>query len=218
MASKLSLYNSANLILTERKLTSLSENRPSRRRLDSWYDGGGVLECLQAGLWNFAMRTVSLTYSPSITPAFAETGGYRYAYDVPTDFVRLALASDDPGFCNIRTDYVIEGDYLQGNFETIYLKYVSKDAAYGLDFTKWPPKFADYVAHAAAYKVCKAATNSSADKDQIGADMKKALNAARSIDAMDEAPRQIPAGSWSRARRGKGASVNDLGNPGRLIG
>jgi hypothetical protein len=218
MASKLSLYNSANLILGERKLTSLSENRPSRRRLDTWWDADGVLECLQAGLWNHAMRTVSLTYSPSVTPAFAESGGYQYAFDIPEDYVRMALVSDDAGFCNIRTDYVIEGDYIQANCQTIYLKYVSSDSAFGMDLSKWPPKFTDYVAHAAAHKVCKATTNSNTDKDQIGADLKKALNSSRSIDAMDEAPRQIPAGSWSRARRGNGASTNDLGNPGRLIG
>jgi hypothetical protein len=76
MASKLSIYNGALLALGERKLSSLTEARGSRRRLDSVWDDGGVKSCLQAGFWNFAMQSIELTYSPSITPAF----GYRYAF------------------------------------------------------------------------------------------------------------------------------------------
>jgi hypothetical protein len=216
MASKLTVYQGANLVLGERKLTSLSENRPSRRRLDTWWDNGGPQECLQMGLWNHAMRTVSLTYSPSV--AIEIEGSYLYAFDIPTDLLRIALLSDDPGFCNIRLDYVIEGQYILANCETIYLKYVSSDTSFGMDLSRWPPKFLDYVHHAAAAKVCMAATNSVERKLEIEKARDKACNVARSFDAMDESPRQIPAGSWSRARRGRGTSRNDRGNPGQLIG
>lgn len=215
MASKLSVYNGINLVLGQRKLASLAEGRPSRRRLDTWWDEGGVRECLQEGLWNFAMRTVSLTYSPSV--AVAIDGGYLRAFDVPTDFVRIALLSDDPGFCNLRTDYVIEGDYIQANCDTIYLKYVSDDVQFGMDLAKWPAKFTEFVHQSGADKLCIATTNSPDRKEQCAKDRKKALNVARSLDAMDESPKQIPAGSWSRSRRGSGGT-KDRGNPGRLTG
>lgn len=214
MASKLSLYNAANLILGERKLRALNENRPSRRRLDTWWDGGGVKECLEEAFWNHAMRTVSLTYSPSVTPSF----GYTFAFDKPSDWCRTFQLSDDPTFCNLLTDFDDKGVYLFAWSDTIYLKYVSNDANYGMDLSQWPEKFTNFVAHSAADKVCKATTNSSADKDEIAKARKKALNVARSIDAMNQAPQQIPAGSWSRARRGNGSGGNDRGNPGQLLG
>ena len=141
MASKLSVYNGANRILGERKLASLTENRASRRRLDSVWDGDtGVLWCLQQGLWNFAMETIELTYSPSVTPAF----GYTYAFDKPTDWVRTARVSDDEGFCG-RLDYKDQVDYWFANPDTIYVKYVSKAVTRGLDLSLWTPNFTDFV-------------------------------------------------------------------------
>jgi hypothetical protein len=47
MPSKLSFYNSALLALGQRKLSSLSENTVSRRRLDSVFDDGGVQAALR---------------------------------------------------------------------------------------------------------------------------------------------------------------------------
>lgn len=106
MASKLSLYNDANLILGERKLRSVSENRPSRRRLDTVWDGGGVRYCLEQGLWNHAMETQALSYSPSVTPAF----GYIRAFDKPEHWRRTALVSTDEQFIDKLVDYVDERD------------------------------------------------------------------------------------------------------------
>lgn len=214
MASKLSVYNAALLILGERKLNSLSESRASRRRLDSVWDGDiGVLYCLQQGLWNHAMCTAELTYSPSVSPAF----GYSYAFDKPTDWVRTALCSDDENFCNLRFDYRDEGAYWLANPDTIYVRYVSKDTDYGLDLSLWPPNFTAYVAHHFAAEICLATTNSESKKAELDKLVKRKLNGARAHDAMDETPQSLPAGSWSRARHGGGGS-NDGGSRSRLIG
>lgn len=213
MASKLSVYNAALLILGERKLNSLSENKASRRRLDSVWDGDfGVPYCLQQGLWNFAMNTVEITYSPSVTPAF----GYPYAFDKPTDWVRTALCSDDEQFCNLQFDYKDEGAYWYANPDTIYVRYVSKDTGFGLDLSLWPPNFAAYVAHHFAAEICLATTNSDTKKVELDKLVKRKLNGARSHDAMDETPQRLPAGSWSRARRG--GTANDRGSRTRLTG
>lgn len=213
MASKLSLFNGALLILGERKLGSLSEDRAPRRRLDSVWDGGGVKYCLAQGLWNFAISTLSLTYSPSVEPAF----GYIFAFDKPADWVRTARVSDDEQFCNSRFDFVDEGAYWFANPDTIYVKHVSNDAAFGGDLSMWTENFTCYVEHYFAWKICKATTNSGADKEQIAKDMKKQLAQARVTDAMDEAAQFIPSGSWALSRRGS-RGRGDRGNTSRLIG
>lgn len=213
MADKLSVYNDINLVLGQRKLATLAESRPSRRRLDTWWDGGGVRECLEAGYWNHAIRTVSLTYSPSVSPEF----GYTFAFDKPEDWVKTFIVSDDPAFANLRFDYDDKGTYILANVETIYLQYVSDDDAWGMDLSLWGSKFKDYVVQSGASKVCIATTGSIDRKAEIDKDMAKALNVARSIDAMNQPTKQVPSGSWSRSRRG-GNSNDDRGNPGQLIG
>lgn len=210
MASKLSVYNGALLVLGERKLASLSEDRVPRRRLDSAWDGDtGVAFCLQQGLWNFAMNTISLTYSPSVTPP----DGFPYlrAFDKPTDWVRTAIVSDDGQFCNKRFDYVDQGAYWFANPDTIWIKYVSKDTSYGLDLSLWTPAFTDYVEHYFALKICKATSNSGTDRDALEAKVARKLSGARTKDAMDEAAQFIPPGSWSQSRRGS-RRYNDGGS------
>jgi hypothetical protein len=216
MASKLSVYNGALRILGERKLASLSESRASRRRLDSVYDGDtGVLWCLQQGMWNFAMETAEITYSPSVTPAF----GYSYAFDKPTDWVRTARLSDDEGFCNLLFDYEDQVNYWFANPDTIYVKYVSKATTRGLDFSLWTPNFTSFVEHHFAQSICMATTQSAEKSANLEAIVKRKLLTARATDAMDEAPKLKPAGSWSRARRGGGGgTMGDGGSSSNLIG
>ncbi len=214
MASKLILYNLANVALGERKLTSLAENRPSRRRLDTVWDAGGVRKALAEGLWNFAMEDVELTYSPSVTPAF----GFQYAFDKPEFWVRTCFCSDDERYANKLQRYDDRGDYILADADTIYLKHVSSGPTRGGDLSLWPEKFLDFAAYDFALAICKSTTNSNADKDMLEKERKKKLLSARATDAMDENVRFIPAGSWSRARRGGGSSSSDGGSGGRLIG
>lgn len=198
MTSKLALYNGANLVLGERKLSSLTEGRPSRRRLDSVFDDGGVKSCLQAGFWNFAMQTIELTYSPSITPAF----GFQYAFDKPTDWVRTFMVSQEGSFSCPYLGYEDQGAYWYADVDTLYIRYVSDDAEFGGDLSLWPENFTRYAEHYFAWRITKATSNSNTDKDLLAADLKRLLNVARATDAMDETTRFPPQGSWSRARQG----------------
>jgi hypothetical protein len=213
MASKLSVYNSALLAIGERKLASLAETRPLRRRLDSVWDDNGPQFCLQQGCWNFALKTVELTYSPSVTPAF----GYTYAFDKPTDWLRTACVSDDEQFINRRFDFEDQAAYWFANPETIYAKYVSKDTAYGMDLSLWTPNFAEYVAHHFATKICKVTTGSSTERDQLMAMTKRLLSKALTTDAMDESAQFLPRGQWSQSRRGN-RGRSDGGSNSNLIG
>lgn len=202
--SKLSLYNGALRLCRERKLTSLSENREPRRLLDdAWGDGGAtdgaVRHCLQLGQWTFATRTAMADYSPSVEPTF----GYRYAFDQPTDMVRLIGLCQDEYFKVPLLDYVDERGYWYTPLQTIYIRYISNDTDYGLDMTLWPESFVKLVEAYLANEIVGNLTQSSSSiKDDVAKQLRDEQTAARSLDAMNQPTRMLPQGSWVSARGG----------------
>lgn len=197
MADKLSLYGGACLALGERRVSSLTENSVMRRRLDTAWDSGVVRGCLGRGLWNHAMRSVRLDYSPSVEPPF----GLRYAFDKPTDWVRTAIVAHDPYFSNALRRYSDEAAFWFADLDAIFVRFVSDDPSFGMNFGAWPENFTEFVEHSLAFKVAKSTTGSNTDADALEARVKRLLVKARSTDAMDEATTSIPSG-WVAARRG----------------
>lgn len=199
--SQLSLFNGALRILGERKLASLTEARePQRVLTDIWNDGkGAIWAMLEKGFWKFAIRSASMTYSPSITPSF----GYQFAFNKGTDWVRTVAVCSDPYFNQPLTQYDDEGGYLYCDFSTIYVKWVSNDASYGGDTTKWTEKFINYFEHYLAYRGCFRITMNKAKEADIKKDYESAGVEARSHDAIEGPTKFMPTGSWAGARRGR---------------
>lgn len=204
MATKLSLYNGALRICRERKLASVSENREPRRLLDdAWGDGGAtdgsIRHCLQLGQWTFATRTAMVDYSPSVEPTF----GHRYAFDQPTDMVRLIGLCQDEYFRVPLLQYVDERGYWYASIPKIYVRYASNDASYGLDYSLWPESFVKLVeAHLANEIVGNLTQSSGSLKDEVEKQFQRALSSARSLDAMNTPTRMLPQGGWVSARGG----------------
>jgi hypothetical protein len=197
MPTQLTLYNGALRKLGERRLASLAENRESRRALDdAWQSGAFIDECLQAGLWNFATKSVQADYSPDIEPDF----GYRRAFDKPEDFILSVAICSDPYFRSPLLDYNDEAGFWFSDFDIMYIKYVSNDEDYGNDMSLWPPNFTEFVEYALAEKVCKRLTQSETGLQDIKRDLKKSLTSARSTDAMADPTQFPPSGSWTGAR------------------
>ncbi len=196
MTSRLGLYNDALLILGERKLSSLSEAREPRRALDDAYDTA-LGYCLEKGFWNFAMRSVQADSSASVVPTF----GYTYAFTKPTDWRRTHSVSSNETMNPPLMTYVDEPNYWYANCDPLYIRYVSDDAAYGLDLSIWPETFTNYVATRLANRTCRRITSKMPDDGMLLAE-KRALAEARSKDAMDEPPGFPPRGSWVRSRGG----------------
>lgn len=196
MASKLSLYNDALLILGERKLASLAEAREPRRALDDAYDKA-LDFCLEQGFWNFAMRAVQIDSSASVVPTF----GFNHAFTKPDDFIRMYRLSAYEQLDPPLLDIVDEPNYWYANCDPLYVKYISDDIAYGQDLSIWPETFADYVANRLAIKTCKRITGKDPGEDLIRAE-KKARMDARAKDAMNEPPGFPPRGTWVRSRGG----------------
>lgn len=141
MATKLQIYNHALLMMKERRLVTLSDDKESRRTLDEFYDQ--ILQfCLEQGMWKFAMRSTSLTQAGS------GAYGFTYTFDKPSDFVHLFMASATSDFDKPMVyEYVDEGSIFYANTSPLYIRYSSNDTSSGGGLlTSWPQGFAQYVA------------------------------------------------------------------------
>lgn len=198
MASKLALYSAALRHIGERKLASLSENREPRRVLDDCYDQV-VAECLEAGQWNFAMRTVQVDSSASLTPAF----GYAYGFDKPEDWVRTAGISSSELFHPTLLRFLDETDYWMADVDPIFVRFVSNDTEFGMDLGRWPPGFTRFVELSLAAAICERLTQNASKGEILRRDAKIAERKAKSTDAMNGAtPRFMPRGTWVLSRFG----------------
>lgn len=195
MASKLSIYSAALRALGERRLASLTEDRASRRELDDAYDDV-VATCLEAGYWNFAMRTVELEASTDVVPEF----GLTYAYEKPSDWVRTYRMSANERFQPPLEDWHDEQTYIFCDVEPLYLRYVSNDTDTGMNLAIWPRSFAAYVELTLADAVCLNVSSSETAKESIGKRLRKAKADALARDAMNQAVEYPPTGTWVQSR------------------
>lgn len=187
MTDQLSLYNGALIKLGQPRLNALTDEGKARRALDAEY-AKTVKACLEAALWNFAMRFVQLETSPSVESNY----GYPYVFDKPDDWLRTAGVTTD-GYGKIPLlDYDDRASYIFADQSIIYLKYISNDADYGLDLGLWPQSFVDYVETSLAYAVCEEVTGSVDRKDRLEKARLKAKSHASNMDAMNEAVTRYP--------------------------
>jgi hypothetical protein len=199
-------------MLGERKLASLTENREARRLLDTVWERDVVLECLESGLWRFALRSVEIEYSPSIEPSFS----FQYAFDRPSDLVGTAALCSDPYFREPLLNYQVEGAHWLADINPIYVRYVSDGNEFGRDFSLWPTKFTRFVEATMAEAIVERITQ---DKEQWKVMRQKVKDyslEAKASDAMEEPTRFPPPGSWVRSRWGR--RTTDRGNRRSLIG
>lgn len=196
MASRLSVYNDALGHLGERSLSSLTENGEARRRLDNAWDAV-LAECLEAGFWNFASRTIEIDPSDTVEPQF----GYTLAFVKPSDWLKTVTISGNERLDPPLQFYEDEGSYWFADVEPLYVRYVSNGADYGLNPAIWAPSFAKYVGYALAMRTCKGISGSN-PPEWLRDDYKKALQTARSRDALNQPPGQTPQGSWVMSRNG----------------
>ncbi len=214
--NKLTLFNGALLECGERKLASLSEDVAARRYLDeAWAASNGAVNyCLGQGQWKFALRSVEIASSVSVTPAF----GYQKAFERPSDHVRtVKLCSDE--YMNVPLlQYSFEQNYFFADLDPIYLSYVSNDASYGADYSLWPDDFARYVELYLATKVAKKLVQDDEQRKTLFGLAKRALVDARSSSAMEGPTTFPPPGRWSSARMGRAAGRRDRGSRNSLTG
>lgn len=139
MAAKINVYNGVLNLLGLRHLEALTDHRQERRVIDSEWDKA-VAHCLASGVWNFAMRDTSIAQSG------AGSMGFTYYVTKPSDLVHLFLISAEADFDPpLQYSFSDQGDRWHVNSTPIYVRYISSDASYGGDVSKWPGPFVRYV-------------------------------------------------------------------------
>lgn len=201
---QLAIYNEALRLVGERALSSLSENREPRRLLDAAWNFNAIDTALEQGQWKWALRPASLTYSPSVQPSF----GFRYAFNQPEDMLRLSYFCEDERFRFPLLQYMDAGGYWFCDLDTIYIQYVSNDAAYGGDLSKWTNSFCKYFSACLAVEIAPRLTQAENRVQVLSKLMMERLLHAKSLDAMADPSKELPMASWEQSRYGSQTGRN----------
>ena len=213
------IYNGALLLVGDRQLASLSENLEPRILLDLVWNDGGVRFCLEQAQWHFAMRASRLDYNPSIDPDW----GFQRVFDKPTDWVLTSGVWSDDYMRSPLVNYADEVGFWFADVDEIFVRYVSDDATFGMDFAKWPASFTDYVKAYFASRIVRRLPGGRERAEDITHPktgvLARALVIAKNKSAMTR-PVTFPSrGTWAAARhRGANRSFRDGGNTNQLIG
>lgn len=200
MATALGLYNGALLEIGAAPLSTITDQTKSRYTLDAVYSDV-LADCLEQGSWNFALRAASFAADTVVTPDF----GYQNAFAKPDDWVRTTMVSASENFQPPLLEYGEENGIWLANVDPLYVQYVSDGTDYGMDLTLWPRSFARYVEVSLAERIVMAITQNSGDKDRLTRLLvPRAKRDALNKDALGEATKFMPQGSWNNARGGSG--------------
>lgn len=194
--SKLTLYNGALRLLGERRLASLTEDRPARRYLDDAWDDGVIDDCLEQGFWSFATRSVELQADTAWTSTF----GYSYRFQHPDDYVHLKAICTDEYYSSTLADYSDEAGFWFADYDVLYIQYISNDSSYGGDYSLWPESFSTFVKAKLADEVKELITGNDGKYERIKKALKDAKLDARNKDVMGKPRKRQQNGTWVSAR------------------
>ena len=170
-----------------------------RRLIDESYDAS-VEYMLGQGLWNFAARTVAIESEIDVEPSF----GFTYAFEKPTDYIRIVAIGDNGSLWPPLNDYLDEGNYWHANVDPLYIQYISDDASYGLNTGLWPQTFKKALEAYIALQIAPDphANVSGTKLQMLQAHYKDMIRDARAKDAMNQGNQRPPPGRLAIARAG----------------
>ena len=196
MATKLSIYNEALRAIGDLRLASLTEDVEARYVLDdAWEDC--VEYVFTEGYWNFATKTEVITADLGQTPI----PGFTFVFNKPLNWLRTITISNTSLFDD-ESVYRDENNRIYANFDTLYIRYISKEKAVDEQVENWPPTFATLVAACLARECAERLSGSGAKAEGLAAEYKDVLAMAKNKDALDQSRVVFRPGSWVRAMRG----------------
>lgn len=196
MTDKLSLYNGALSLIKERRLATVTDDRPERYHLDDQYDKS-IQYMLSQGFWKFAKASVAIDSDTDVEPEF----GPRYAFTKPTDLVRMISISEHEQFWPQLESFSEDNTYWFADCDPLYVSYVSNGVTYGYNLGRWTPTFILAVEYDLAVRVAPTHTAmSEAEMRRLRSDAVRAMRDARSKDAMSGPAGQYPPGRLTTSR------------------
>jgi hypothetical protein len=199
MATQLGIYNRALLILKSSTLTAVGEANEKARTLTSLYTDV-LAYMLEQGFWKFAIRTVSVTEDDDNEPEF----GLSMAFNKPEDWVSTYQISGNDRFDPPLENWIEESNLWFADISPLYVRYISNDADYGGDLTRFTARYTEAVAHELAKRAQPKIAAGMNVKD-LKDDCAGALSAALSFEALREPPKRPQMGRWASSRFGRGS-------------
>jgi hypothetical protein len=167
-----------------------------------WYDTVRMA-ALRAHPWKFATKRITLTPTGT-TPPF----GFAYAYNLPSDYIRMISIGDDY-LGDLRLTHVIENGQIltpsgssaqtdTGDASTLYLRYVYDC----VDVNKFDPLFIAFFALRLAVKLAPKFAISAALGRDLSAQLLEADSEAKAVNGQDAPIRRIQQSKILTKRRG----------------
>jgi len=147
---------------------------------------------------------------PAATEDLPDMAGYDYGYTLPSDFLHKIWVKAD-ATRDYEVDHQFMGSGIYSNSEPLVMEYIAYDTS-TTDPALWPASFLELVAADLARRVAPefmvndAGTGRRLQAPNIGGKLEQMfadrLSNARTRDAIQQFPKQIPAGRFVSARRG----------------
>lgn len=198
MPTKIDVANRALLKIGASRITDFEEESKEAQAIIIAWDHVQDRE-ISAHPWAFALRRASLAAMVE-APAF----GYAKQYPLPEAFLALQWAD---GFDVSST----AADYLDGTESAWRVEggkiLIDAGAPLRIIYTvrvedpqQWGPQFCEVMALALAIEICDDVSASLQRKQLLQTEKREALAIARRLNAIQQAPRAIPDGSWITER------------------
>lgn len=165
--------------LGERTLLSLDDDTPTARRAKAQYPHQRDM-LLRAQPWRFAMARASL---PVLTdpPAF----GWQYAYERPTDALRVMPLTDNGEFDGLPVQHRFEGTrILTDRSGPLKVRYVKRD----IPETIYDPLFVELLAINIAQALCYRLTNKRSLLTELREEARAVTGGFFILDAIEGSP------------------------------
>lgn len=186
MASVVDIVNIAMHRLGLDDIASLTEGTQKARLAAACYDQKRQL-LLEKGVWTFARKRIVL--APSTNP-IAFNSDFQYSFTLPADYLRMVNTQQE------ELDYLIEGDQLLFNSNSIGLRYV-RDIT---DPNLMSAGFREALGLSIAIEICITLTGNKELKQQIMGEYAREYGSAGTVDAQSNGEGEPPDDAWIMAR------------------
>ena len=189
MASIVGICNSALIKLGASTIMSLTEGSKNANLCNEQYEKLRD-DLLRAHLWNFASARAKLAQLAD-SPVFE----FDYAYQLPSDWLRTVSVHDsDAGSGAVL--YKLEGRTLLSFSNEIWIRYVRSIT----DPNDMDAAFREALAFRIATDLALPITQSSSALNEMKEGFRTAFLRARSVDALDDYPEEMPESNWVMER------------------
>lgn len=201
MASKTAIANRALLKLGQTPILLLTDDNQAARTMNLIFDSVADAE-VQDNRWKFAIRRAQL--SALVEPPLT---GYSLQYPMPDDHLSLLQVGEFyvRSFNSDRALWSVEGPNILTDIPApLSIRYIRRVT----DANDYPAIFVEALACRLAMEACETLTQSDSKYQRVAQQYMMTIGKARTQDALENPPDELPEGSWLDVRTGSGRGAS----------